>query len=190
MRHSYPRFLAACALLTCAGLAAVSTHTAHAAALPGLYSVNTPAVTDQLVDTPAVTNQLVDEMLQLLNEDRESAGRASLTLDRRLTTLAADHSRDMAARHYFDHAAPGDSDAFDRFARAGIQFDHAAENIGYIGGRPPEAEVAAINAAMMAEPLDGASHHDNIVDTRLHRVGIGLCIEPNGSMYLTEDFTN
>ncbi len=180
MRHSYPRFLAACALLACAGLAAVSVNPAHAAALPGLYSV----------DTPAVTDQLVDEMLQLLNADRESAGRASLTLDRRLTTLAADHSRDMAARRYFGHAAPRDSDAFDRFARAGIQFDNAAENIGYIGGQPPEAEVAAINAAMMAEPLDGASHHDNIVDTRLHRVGIGLCIEPNGSMYLTEDFTN
>ncbi len=180
MRHSYPRLLAACALLACAGLSAVSANPAHAAARPGRY----PGA------TPAVTAQLVDEMLRLLNVDRESAGRVSLTLDRRLMTLATDHSRDMAARHYVGHAAPGDRDAFARFARSGIQFDDAAENIGHMAGRPPKAEVAALNAAMMAEPLDGASHHDNIVDTQLHRVGIGLYIGLDGSMYLTEDFTN
>ncbi len=182
MRHSYPRFRAARALLACAGLAAVSTHPAHASARPHLYSVS--------VDPPAVTAQLAGEMLRLLNEDRASAGRGPLTLDPRLATLAANHSRDMAVRRYFAHIAPGDSDAFDRFARAGIRFDAAAENIGRIDNRPLEVEVAALNAAMMAEPLDGASHHDNIVDTRLHRVGIGLCIGPDDSMYLTEDFTN
>ena len=180
MRHSYPRFLAACALLACAGLAAVSANPVHAAARPGRYPGATPAVTDQLVD----------EMLQLLNVDRASAGRAALTLDRHLMTLAADHSRDMAARHYVSHTAPGDRDVFARFTRAGIQFDDAAENIGRIGGRPPKVEIAALNAAMMAEPLDGASHHDNIVDTQLHRVGIGLYIGLDGSMYLTEDFTD
>lgn len=182
MRHSYSRFRAARALLACAALAAVSAHPTHAARRPRLHSAS--------VDTPSVTARLTSEMLRLLNEDRASAGRGPLTLDPRLATLATNHSHDMAVRRYFAHAAPGDSNAFDRFARAGIRFDDAAENIGHIDNRPPPAEVAALNAAMMAEPLDRASHHDNIVDTRLHRVGIGLCIGPDDSMYLTEDFTN
>lgn len=184
MRRRSRQALAMCALLACAAPTVRPPH-AHAAS-----PAASPAFRSPHASSAATAHQLVDQMLQLLNADRAQAGLDPLTLDRRLTWLALSHSRDMVVRHYFGHAAPGDQDAMDRFDRAGIPYTDAGENLGQAGGQPLTVEIDALNAAMMAEPLDGTSHHDVIVDPGLHRVGIGICIEPGNTVYLTEDFTN
>ncbi len=173
----YRRTLAICALLACAALGASPAHAASRAASGSAHSMS-------------IAHRLADEMLGLLNADRARAGRDALTVDGRLAEIATSHSRDMAVRHYFAHTAPGDSSAFDRFARTGIQYSDAGENIGRAGGRALAWEVAAINATMMAEPLNGASHHDVIVDPALRHVGIGISIGPGNMLYVTEDFTD
>ncbi len=184
MRRCYRRTIAICAIFAILAGAVPNVGVAHAApwAMPRRLRASAHGAT--------TLDRLVDEMLQLLNADRADAGVDPLTLNQPLMELATDHSRDMAARHYFDHTAPGDSDPFERFARKGIRYVDAGENLGQAGGRPLAQEISLINATMMDEPLDGASHHAVIVDPGLHHVGIGICIEPGNTIYLTEDFTN
>ena len=183
MRRCYRRTIAICAILACT---VPGSGISHAASRATSHYADADA---DIQGTPTV-GQLADQMLQLLNTDRADAGLDPLTLDRQLTELATDHSHDMVARRYFGHTAPGDDDPFERFEHKGIRYADAGENIGRAGGRPLNQEVYMINAAMMAEPLNGTSHHDVIVDPGLHRVGIGICVEPGNTIYLTEDFTN
>jgi len=179
MPRCYRRTLTTCALLAIGALDA-GAGPAHAASRAASSSAR----------GLSIAHRLADDMLGLLNADRARAGRSPLTVDGRLVELATSHSRDMATRHYFAHTAPGDSSAFDRFVRMGIQYSAAGENIGRAGGHALAGEVADINATMMAEPLNGASHHDIIIDPSLRHVGIGLCIKPGNTLYVTEDFTN
>jgi uncharacterized protein YkwD len=192
MRRCYRRTLAICATIACAAPGASRSHAASPTAYHQLQRHPHRSARHRIqVDGHAASavDQLAGQMLQLLNTDRADAGLAPLTLDRQLTDVATSHSHDMAARHYFAHTAPGDDNPFERFARKGIRYNDAGENIGQAGGRPLSQEVSTINATMMAEPLDGASHHDVIVDPGLHRVGVGICVEPGNTIYLTEDFT-
>src|SRR5579875_595803 len=169
MRYYSPRVFALCAFLLAFSIALTPSIT--------LGANFVRASTQSGATHPAsLVRRLTDEILQLLNVDRVKDGRHRLLLDRRLTLLATSHSDDMAARHYFGHTAPGETDPFLRFRRLGIHYADAAENIGFASRRPLAEELRLINAAMMREPLSGESHHAIIVDPRLGRVGIGICI--------------
>lgn len=183
MRYYSPRLFALCAFLVAFSIALTPGITL------GANLVRASAHSSGM-HPASLVSRLTDEILQLLNQDRVKDGRRRLLLDHRLTLLATSHSDDMAARHYFGHTAPGETDPFLRFRRLGIHYADAAENIGFASSRPLAEELRLINAAMMAEPLTGVTHHTIIVDPRLGRVGIGICIRPRNTIYLTEDFTN
>jgi uncharacterized protein YkwD len=76
----------------------------------------------------------------LVNALRDRSGCPPLGWSAKLAAVARAHSRDMASRDYFDHAAPDGSLPADRLERAGIRsWGAVAENIALTPAGPASA---------------------------------------------------
>ncbi len=129
-------------------------------------------------------------LLALLNDDRAAHHLTPLTLSPTISTVARDHSRDMAVHGYFGHVDQSGHDPFQRLKAARIRFGTAAENLGRVDGDPALAAVQALETLMMSEPAGQFNHRWIILDPNVHRVGIGVYVLPGNHSYLTEDFIN
>jgi uncharacterized protein YkwD len=92
-----------------------------------------------------------------VNDQRISHGLDPLTMDEDPRVVARNHSRDIAARHFFDHINPDRKDPFDRMADAGITYTRAGENTAYAAGYSDRATVV-VNRWM-----NSTGHRDNIL---------------------------
>ncbi|MEO3808924.1 CAP domain-containing protein [Sphaerisporangium sp. B11E5] len=121
--------------------------------------------------------QLEAAAVRLTNQERTRRGCAPLRVDGRLTRSARAHSRDMAAKGYFDHTSPSGTTPWQRMARAGYS-NSAAENIarGYAS-----AEETVRN--WMANP----GHRRNILNCQITTVGVGVAYG-GGDIWWTQDF--
>ena len=117
--------------------------------------------------------------LTYVNGARYLKGAVPLELDADLNAFAQEGSEQLsrdhrAHRHIEDNAA---------------RCAGCAENQGDANGCAPEPLADQIDgalAAMMNEGPGGA-HHDNMLDPRWRRLGVGI-VNPGGPMYLTIDF--
>ena len=100
--------------------------------------------------------------------------------DGRLTTLARDHSCDMARRGFFDHASPEGRTLGDRVRTAGIRFRAIGENIARIESADPVK--AAVSRWMKSPP-----HRDNIFTREFTHTGVGAC-RGGRAVYFTQVF--
>ena len=107
--------------------------------------------------------------LALHNGTRRALGLAEFCVDAVLTAAARAHSREMLAKGYFSH------DSFD-----GTSFDVRIRALGF-PARRGLAENAAWGTGVMGEADDvfarfmaSPSHHHNIVDPTLRRIGVGV----------------
>jgi uncharacterized protein YkwD len=107
-------------------------------------------------------SEVEQQVLDLLNEARERAGRSPLQLDSELAQGSGEWSRRMATEGFFDHARGGDF----------------AENIAY--GYP---SAAAVHDGWMESP----GHADNRMNDRYTVYGIGVYQQGN-MLYYTERF--
>lgn len=73
--------------------------------------------------------------LPQMNTLRAQNGRAPLELDRKLTSAAAAHARDMAKKGFFSHTGSNGSSLGDRARKARYGFCFIAENIAKGQGR-------------------------------------------------------
>jgi uncharacterized protein YkwD len=121
------------------------------------------------------------------NAERTERGRARLTYDAALAAVAANHSRDMLERDYFDHVSPDGVGPGDRYERAGIDCD-GGENI-YLG---PNAERFVDEGALAGEIvrslMASKGHREAILDPDYERQGVGVVVGPDGAVYVTQDF--
>jgi uncharacterized protein YkwD len=146
--------------------------------------------------TPKSNNveSVVAATLCLINDERARFGEPALIEDARLSSAAAGHSRDMDARHYFEHVSPGGQTLLMRIRASGfIPSGHVGytlgENIAW--GTLWLGTPHAIVKAWMASP----GHRANILNRSYRYTGIG--IDPDlphsmsggqaGGMY-TQDF--
>ncbi len=139
--------------------------------------------------TPAMHHDL-----RVVNAYRAKHGRAPLVLARRLSTFAHAGSvelmKDHVPHHHFETAAANGSIWNDGFRHM------AGENQGDPNGWPKAAEnmqIDQILAAMYAEgPGKGEAHghYENIENPKFTRLGVGLVEDPNGMLYLTNDFSD
>lgn len=115
--------------------------------------------------------------VRLTNQERTRRGCAPLRVDGRLTRSARAHSRDMAAKGYFDHNSPQGVTPWQRMARAGYS-NSAAENIarGY-------ASAEETVRGWMAN----AGHRRNILNCQITTVGVGVAYG-GGDIWWTQDF--
>lgn len=127
--------------------------------------------------TGSITAQ-EDNAFLLLNQDRAANGRSALTLDPSLCALARLKSQDMNANHYFAHTSPTLGSAAEMLRNHGYAFTSVGENIAH------HATVAKAQAAFMSS----TGHRTNILGSQWTKVGIGVCSDSQGYVYVTQLF--
>ena len=123
------------------------------------------------------------EVIDLINQQRLSAGLAPLEAEMRLVEAAVLHSEDMALHNFFNHTGSDGSSPWDRFARAGYPMIAGAENIAAGYGTPAEVVTGWMNSS---------GHRANILNRSVRHIGVGYVFyspSPYGS-YWTADFAS
>lgn len=114
----------------------------------------------------------------MLNQDRANNGRTALTLDPVLCSLARMKSLDMKVNNYFAHTSPTYGSAAQMLRTYGYSFASVGENIAH------HATVEKSQAAFMSS----TGHRTNILGTQWTKVGIGVCYDNQGFVYVTQLF--
>ncbi len=115
---------------------------------------------------------------RLLNQDRAANGMGRLTLDSELCRLARMKSTDMKINRYFAHTSPTLGNAAAMLKNAGYSFVSVGENIAH------HATVEKAQAAFMSS----SGHRTNILGSQWSKVGIGVCYDDQGYVYVTQLF--
>ena len=115
----------------------------------------------------------------LVNRERRRAGCDDVTVDRRLIVAADGHAADMARRGYFAHADPDGDRAGERVRDAGYSWSRFGENIAR--GQNSVYEV-------VDDWMNSPEHRANILDCRLHQVGLGLAFSADRTPYWVQNF--
>jgi len=147
-------------------------------AVPTATAKPTAAPTDDDNYTPGSVSAQEQLMANLLNADRAANGLSALTLDPELCRLARLKSTDMFTNNYFAHQSPTYGSAGDLLRANGYAFSGWGENIAH------HATVEKAQAAFMSS----TGHRQNILGSQWTKVGIGVCYDSNGFVYVTQIF--
>jgi uncharacterized protein YkwD len=126
-------------------------------------------------------------LFNLINHDREVRGLYPFVWNATLAGGARLHSWNMY-HCGFSHTCPDGLNQCSRIANEGFAgFTDCGENIGLAGpSNPPWANIYAVQESMVNEPPTGW-HRIHLTSTTLHRIGVGLYIDPNGWVWFTQD---
>ena len=114
----------------------------------------------------------------LINDDRKANGLPELPLDETLCAIARVKSCDMKSNKYFAHQSPTYGSAADMLKYFGYSYRGVGENIAH------HATVEKSEAAFMSS----SGHRANILGSQWTRVGVGICYDDNGFVYVTQLF--
>ncbi len=114
----------------------------------------------------------------LLNADRVANGLSALTLDEELCAIARVKSCDMKNNNYFAHVSPTYGSASEMLTYFGYAYKGVGENIAH------HSTVEKSQAAFMSS----SGHRANILGSHWTRVGVGVCYDDNGFVYVTQLF--
>ena len=140
---------------------------------------------------PLPGDPLVRFNLDRLNEYRARAGVRPLLYDAKISAFAEAGSKQLA-RDHDPHAH------FRANAEGAPGFgSRSAENQGDPNGVPPLApdrvssgkKQIELMLKMMFDEGPGGGHHDNMLNPKYRRVGLGI-YEPGGTLFLTNDFSD
>ncbi len=120
------------------------------------------------------------QMLDLVNQERATAGLDPVEADPEMTEVARRHSADMFARGYFSHYTPEGKDPFDRMRDMDVSFRAAGENLALA----PTLQIA--HTGLMNSP----GHRANILHPRFGRLGIGIMDGGRRGLMVTQNFRN
>lgn len=153
-----------------------ATPTAKPTAAPTAEATQAPSMDeDYTTDSFTVQEQ---KAVSLLNADRKSNGLSALTVDPELSRIARLKSEDMRDQGYFAHTSPTYGSASAMLTSFGYSFSAVGENIAH------HATVEKSQAAFMSS--DG--HRKNILGASWTKVGVGVCLDRNGFVYVTQLF--
>lgn len=127
-----------------------------------------PSSPDQLSDSP----EEAAEAIELLNEERVTAGRAPLAPSTGLADIALSHARDMYVNGYVSHVSPTTGGVRDRVEASGIRLAVAGENLA----------LASSTRAVHDGFVKSESHRNNMLEPSYDRVGIAAVNGPYGLM--------
>jgi uncharacterized protein YkwD len=128
----------------------------------------------------AISREDEQEMLDLVNQERERHGLASLSSDPLLQEAARDHSREMFELGYFGHDSPVSGSPSDRLDAIGAQYLVTGENLAY----SPDVDVAHEGL------MNSTGHRANILSSEYRRIGIGVIESPTHGKMFTQEFAN
>ncbi|MEM7058775.1 MAG: CAP domain-containing protein [Pseudomonadota bacterium] len=141
----------------------------------------------------STASELERYMLELINEERRSAGLSPLQLELRLNDAAEDHSQWMIDNNEFDHTGIGGSSPRDRMEAANFEFTGSwswAENIAWQSVRGAAGlldDVEDLHNSLMNSP----GHRANILSSSSEVIGIGI-VQGNyngtNALFVTQKF--
>jgi uncharacterized protein YkwD len=152
--------------------------------------VEPPEPAERAAD-PLPADALVRYNVERLNAYRKQAGVGALKYDAAISAFALEGSQQLAKDHqahaHFRAKAEG----------AAALGTRSAENQGDWNGVPKLADDPTENGKkqidwmldLMFKEGPGGGHHDNMLNPKFKRVGIGL-VTVAGKLYLTNDFSN
>ena len=118
------------------------------------------------------------KLWNLVNQDRANHGLPELPLDEELSRLARLKSCDMRDNHYFAHQSPTYGRAADMLSAFGYAYNGVGENIAH------HATVEKAEAAF----LSSTGHRSNLMGSQWKKIGIGVCYDSDGFVYVTQLF--
>lgn len=104
------------------------------------------------------------EMVLRVNRERSERNLSPLIVDHSITLVSREKSNDMFERAYFSHYDPDGKNAVDRMEAHHVSFAFVGENLAYA------PDVASAHTGLM----NSEGHRKNILDSRFHRIGIGV----------------
>ena len=144
---------------------------------------------------------------RMINRERDRHGLAPLVWDDALSRIARRHSQDMSRRRYFSHDSPEGHDLAYRYDRDGYQCSIRSGNVRYQGAENILQNnlfdsVTTVNGKAaynwnsekhIAETtvrgwMDSPGHRKNILAPHWRKEGIGVTIDPDGKVYITQNF--
>jgi len=138
-----------------------------------------------LIVKPNSLHPFEQEVLNLVNQERGTAGCAPLTANDQLLAAARGHSDDMALNDFFGHTGSDNSSPGDRIDRQGYRWSRWGENIAAGYSSP---------ASVMNGWMNSPGHRANILNCSYTEIGIGYTYLANdtGSVnyrhYWTQNF--
>jgi|SRR3989344_5119973 len=157
----------------------------------------TPRTRTSLTSTPkplTVSAQIENRLIVLTNTERTKNNLPPFQATAALTSLAREHSQDMATNNYFSHTDLTGGSPSDRATKAGISNKElpdgsfeigVAENIGLITGANLTAE--AVAQMQIANWMNSPGHRANILNPQYTEIGIGTALRDT-SYYSTQNF--
>ncbi len=143
---------------------------------------------------PTAESDAVQQVLALINQARAAHGLPPYTITTGLTRSATAHNTAMDSGCGLSHQCPGEASLGDRETAAGVQWGAAGENIGQAsaGADAQQIATAAVNLtqSMLDEQPPNDGHRQNILSSTFTHVGIAVYRDPNGTVWLTQDFSN
>ena len=118
------------------------------------------------------------ELLDYINQSRQDHGLSNIVLSDELNSLAQAHSQDMADNSYFSHVNLDGETFEDRRINAGVKTT-VSENIA------SDISVTFAHKGLMRS----ATHRENILNKNWTSVGIGLALNDEGYLLVTEEFS-
>lgn len=145
---------------------------------PAPQATQKPPVVNSGDYTPSSATTQEKKALDLMNGDRARNGLNPLPLDAELSRLARIKAQDMKDNHYFAHESPTYGNAASMLKRFGYAYSGVGENIAH------HATVEKAEAAFMSS----TGHRTNILGSQWKRVGIGVCPDDQGFVYVVQIF--
>jgi len=118
-------------------------------------------------------------LLSMVNQARATEQSPALVRDGALDEIAARHADAMLKLRRIAHDA-GDGDPQSRVQQSGLSVLAAGENVAHA------LDITRAHRALWASP----SHRENLLQPRFDRIGIGVAVDPDGSLWVCEVFAD
>jgi uncharacterized protein YkwD len=123
------------------------------------------------------------EIFEMVNEQRRRNNLNALEWDEELAKVARDYSRKMARENFFDHFDPDGENVVERAKNARVKnWSKIGENLFYCENIDEFSRVAV--KGWMKSP----THKENILDREWNYSGIGVYVERDNRVYVTQVF--
>ncbi|BCM90112.1 hypothetical protein IAD21_01963 [Abditibacteriota bacterium] len=146
----------------------------------------------RLAASDARLTKLEAFMVDVVNDERVKQGLSRLQTDPQLAEVARAHSAEMRDKKYFEHESPTPmlNKPRDRYMAAALGSPPriVAENIYRVWGDRSfltQQDILTAHASLMNSP----GHRANLLNRDVTRIGIGLCTDSTGNLWVTQMFT-
>jgi uncharacterized protein YkwD len=130
----------------------------------------------------AELQQIEQQVYKKVNDIRNENRLPAVRWNEALASEARRHAGNMVERHFFAHEDPRRGELAERLDESGIDWSKCAENIYQEKGLDKPAEEAV--KAWLQSP----GHRKNMLDSGFTETGIGVAVQPDGSLYIVQEF--